>query len=74
MQTVTITYTIKYELNFASHYKWLNNDQCYNVKTGRMIKQVCNNGCIGYVIDGKFKSLTFLRKNLVKPKQINLPF
>jgi hypothetical protein len=74
MQTVTITYTIKFILDFASHYKWLDNNQCYNAKTGRIIKQVSNNGSIGYIINGKFKSLEYLRKHLINPKPENFPF
>jgi hypothetical protein len=38
------------------------------------LKQVLKNACIGYNIRGKFYSLTKLRKHLVKPKQIDLPF
>lgn len=74
MTSVSINYAIKYELKFAPHYKWLNDNSCYNAKTGRKIKQTLVGGSIGYVIDGKFKSLTFLRKYLIKPKKENLPF
>jgi hypothetical protein len=44
------------------------------MKTGREIKQVYNNGCLGYSIGGKFKSLKFLRTQLVKIKRIDSPF
>lgn len=74
MNYITVTYAIKYELNFAPHYKWLENNKCYNAKTGRFIKQIYNNRCIGYVINGKFKSLTHLRRHLTKPKIEILPF
>ena len=74
METISITYTIKYELDFAPNYVWTKDNQCFNSKTGRSIKQVYNNGCIGYNIAGKFYSLKRLRKHLVKPKKINLPF
>lgn len=58
MTTVTATYAIKYELEFAPHYVWLSNDLCYNLKTGRFVRQVLVGGCIGYCIDGRFRSLT----------------
>ena len=74
MSRVSINYTIKYELSFATHYKWLDDDSCYNIKTGRKIKQTIVGGSIGYCINGKFKTLTYLRKHLIKPKQEFLPF
>jgi hypothetical protein len=75
MNTISINYTIKYELDFAKHYKWLNDNSCFNAKTGRKIKQTLCGGSIGYVINGKFRSLYFLRKHLQRPKvEDNLPF
>ena len=74
MATVTATYAIKYELEFAPHYVWLNNNSCYNLKTGRFIRQVVVGGCVGYCINGKFKSLASLRNSLIKPKKIECPF
>ena len=63
---MNITYV--YQLSIAPNYKWDNKGICYNDKTGRIIKQVLNNGCIGYNIKGKFISLTKLRALLEKPK------
>jgi len=74
MDSISITYTIKYELDFATKYKWLNNNQCYNSKTGRIIKQVYSGGSIGYCINRKFFTLKYLRQHLVKPKKELLPF
>ena len=71
---VTISYAIKYELDFAPNYKWLKNNSCYNEKTGRIIKQTMCGRSIGYVINGKFKSLTFLRSHMVKPHKDQCPF
>jgi hypothetical protein len=61
-------------LDFSSNYAWLSNNECINLKTGRTIKQVYVSGSIGYVIDGKFKSLSFLRKHLIKPTKSDCPF
>ena len=74
MNLITISYTIKYELDFAPEYKWLNTNQCYNSKTGRLIKQVYVSGCIGYCIRSKFYSLKYLRKHLIKPQKEYIPF
>jgi hypothetical protein len=74
MATVSVTYTIKYELSISTKYKWLNDNSCYNSKTGRKIKQTIVSGCIGYCIDGKFMSLKALRPLLRKPIIEKLPF
>jgi len=74
MNSISISYTLKYELSFSSNYKWTACGKCFNSKTGRQIKQVYNNGCIGYSINGKFKSLKYLRTKLVKIKQVECPF
>ena len=41
----------------------------YNLKTAHCIKQISNNGCLGYKIKGKFYSLQVLRNMLCKPNQ-----
>lgn len=74
METISISYTIKYEIDFAPYYKFLSNNSCYNAKTGRLIKQTICGGSIGYVIKGKFYSLTYLRNHLIKPKKEILLF
>ena len=74
MKSISISYTLKYELSYAPQYKWSEDNQCFNIKTGRRIKQVYNNGCIGYSINGKFKSLKYLRTQLVLIQKEYCPF
>ena len=74
METFTVTYTVKFELSIATHYVWTANDLCFNLRTGRQLKQVYKSGSIGYVIKGKFMSLKKLRPLLRKPKYNHLPF
>ena len=74
MNTISVVYTIKYQLNFATEYKWLDDNRCFNSKSGRFIKQVYCSGSIGYCIRGKFYSLKYLRKNLENIKKEKLPF
>lgn len=74
MNYISITYTIKYVLDFAPEYGFTKCKKCFNKKTNREIKKVYNNGCIGYSIRGKFYSLKKLRRHLVKPIKENLPF
>ena len=74
MKTFTVTYTVKFELSVAPHYVWTKNDLCFNLRTGRQLKQVYKSGTIGYSIKGKFMSLKKLRPLLRKPKINTLPF
>lgn len=53
MHTFTVTYTVKYELSINPNYVWTEDSLCFNLKTGRRIKQVYKNGMIGYCIGGK---------------------
>ena len=72
--SISINYAIKYELDYSTNYKWLDNNECYNSKTGRIIKQTIVGGSIGYCINGKFKSLKSLRTHLKKPIIKYCPF
>jgi hypothetical protein len=75
MNSISVTYTLKYQLVFAPNYQWTSDGKCFNVKTGRQLKQVYSNGSIGYCINGKFKSLSYLRKKLILiPEKNNIPF
>ena len=74
MNCISISYTLKYQLSFATNYRWSDDKKCFNVNTGRQIKQVYNSGCIGYSINGKFYSLKFLRTKLEKIPIESCPF
>lgn len=58
---ITINLKIKFIVDFAPHYAFVLDGKCYNMKTGRFIKQTDNNGSIGYIINGKPYSLNKLR-------------
>lgn len=74
MQTLSVTYTYNYCIGFAPNYVFTTNKLCVNIKTNRIIKKVYNSGCLGYNIQGKFYSLTFLRNHLTKIKKQICPF
>lgn len=75
MITISINYTCKYRLNFATNYVWTKCGKCYNLKTGRVVKQIIKGGSIGYIINGRFKTLTYLRKKLeLIPNKEYTPF
>lgn len=66
MITISVNYTCKYRLNFAKHYVFTKCKKCYNLKSERLIKQVYKGGSIGYIINGKFHTLTRLKNHLEK--------
>jgi hypothetical protein len=74
METISITYTIKFVISFARHYKWTSGNFLYNLKTGRIVKQTIKGGSIGYCIDGKFYTLKYLKTKFLKPKKEDCPF
>ena len=74
MNTISISYTCKYQIKFAQNYKFTECGKCINSKTGRLIKQVYKSGCLGYNIKSKFYSLTRLREELELIPKIDCPF
>jgi hypothetical protein len=68
---VSITYTCKWRYN---NYVWTTCGICINTKTSKIIKKVSKSGCIGYVLNSKFISLTALKPKLQKLKQFKTPF
>jgi len=74
MPIISINYTTKYCIDFANEYQFTTCKKCINIKTGRMIKKVFNNGSIGYNIKGKFYSLIKLRNHIIKIEKQECPF
>jgi hypothetical protein len=75
MIDIAIKVACKWRLKYAQNYIFDKQGNCYNSKTNRKIKQCYQSRCIGFNINGKFKSLTFLRTQLEKiPKKEYCPF
>jgi len=72
--TITVRYTVEYVIDFATHYGFTKEGRCFNLKTGREIKQAYKDRSIGYYINRKFYTLTRLRKSLTRPKKNPCPF
>ena len=72
---VHLKYSCKYRVKFSHNYVFTICGKCVNLKTNKEIKQVIKGGSIGYVLGGKFYSLTHLRTQLERiPKKQKLPF
>ena len=65
---INVNLKIKFILDFTPNYAWVLNGKCFNMRTGKFIKQTRNNGSIGYVINGKFMSCNSLKSHLIKQK------
>ena len=74
MKSISINYTLKYQLKNNPEYQFSDDKKCFNTKTGRKIKQTMCGGSIGYCIAGKFRSLTSLRPEIVKIQPEKCPF
>ena len=74
MNSISVNYTLVWELDFDDKYQFTKDGLCFNVKTGRRLKQSYSCGSIGYCINSKFMSLTRLRNHLIKTKESACPF
>ena len=72
---ITLTFSYKWMLDFDKDFVFLEKyNFLVNLKTGKILKQVTKGGSIGYVIKGKFYTLTKLRGCLVKVESNETPF
>lgn len=74
MVEFTTKHIAKYRLKNNINYVFSTDKICYNIKTGRVIKQILKGSTIGYVINSKFKSLNNLRKELELIPKDTTPF
>lgn len=73
----TTNHIAKYRLKNNINYVFSTDKICFNLTTKRVIKQIMKGSTIGYIINGKFKSLKVLKSELElipKPKKENCPF
>lgn len=53
MNSILVSYTLVWTFDFDNKYQMTKCGLCFNVKTGKRLSQVYNNGCIGYYIGDK---------------------
>ena len=70
----TVTYKAKYRLKNNHNYIFSTCKLCYNLKSGKLIKQITKRYTIGYLIDGKFRSLIRLKEELELIPKNKCPF
>ena len=71
---VTINYDLKWQLKTAPNYQFTDDGICINVLRGKVVRKVVVSGTKVYCINGKFKSVLQLRKELIKIEKIICPF
>jgi hypothetical protein len=72
---INLVFTCKYTLSFDHDFVFVEKyNFLVNKKTGRILKQITKGGSIGYVLKGKFHTLTSLRQSLVKIAKPDCPF
>lgn len=74
MSVITRKYNLVWQLDFAPNYQFDKNGICFNLKSGKQIKQTIVGYTTGYCINGKFYSLNKLRQSLVKIQKEDCPF
>jgi hypothetical protein len=65
---------VKWLIKGYDEYAFGEDRKLYNITTGRILNPAYPNGCIGYYLRGKFKSLTALRKLIYKETESDKPF
>lgn len=70
---ISVNYTTTHELKGNEKYQFFKR-RCFNVAKGIEVKRQYKNGSEGFYIDREFKTLSEIRKNLVKIKSESCPF
>tara|TARA_R110000868_G_scaffold409657_1_gene695592 strand:- start:1221 stop:1442 length:222 start_codon:yes stop_codon:yes gene_type:complete len=71
---IVFNYNLKWQLKSAPNYQFTDNGICINTLRGKIVRKVVVSGTKGYCINGKFRSVLQLRKELIKIEKIILPF
>jgi len=71
MKTLQKKYRIKW---IIEGYSISECNKIFNSKNGRELKQSMVNYSIGYYLNGKFRTLSWIKKNCKKVERIKLPF
>ena len=74
MNTISVNYTLVWQIKTATHYQFTKDGRCFNVKTGRELQKKYQSGAIGYNISGRFTPFKKLRENLEKIPILETPF
>jgi hypothetical protein len=74
MTAILTTYNLVWQLKTSPNYQFTKDGVCVNVKRGITIRKVLCGGSVGYCINGKFKSVKALSKELERIPINHCPF
>ena len=74
MNTISISYDLKWRYKKAHHYQWTTCGKLINTRTNKVIKKVVNGRSVGYWIAGNFTTLKNLRTKLELIPKDECPF
>ena len=76
MNTISVSYTLVWQFKDYPHLQITRCRKVINTKTGRVLKQCINGGCVGYwVSSNKFFTKNNINAHIQKIKtDINCPF
>jgi len=66
MNTISIYYSLVWQVKGLEHYQLTKSGECFNIRTGRKMKQSYCGGSIGMSLGGRFRSLKWIRSQLEK--------
>lgn len=64
MNTISIVYSLKWQLKNNTNYQFTHCKKCFNVSRGKQIRMVLNGGSLGFWIAGKFMTLNNIKNNI----------
>lgn len=74
MATITTQYDLVLMIKNSPNYQFTKDGKCINTNRMKEIKRTVVGYSVGFCINGKFRTLSSIRKELVKIEKINIPF
>ena len=71
---ISNNYYLVWRLKSTPNYQFTKNGICINVKTGNLIRKILVGSTKGYCINGKFRSISQLKKELELIPYTDCPF
>lgn len=74
MATITTQYDLIWMIKDSPNYQFTKDGKCINTNRMKEIKRTVVGYSIGFCINGKFRTLSSIRKDLVKIDMCEVPF
>ena len=74
MHSITTNYNLIYNYRLSDNYQFTEELKCINIKRNTLVKRTLVGYTEGYCLNGKFKSIAAIKKDLVFIGKIIVPF